>query len=512
MTGFKEGNIGGIESFQKLIPLLNKKENRLYAAKQSFESFIYIYLSHHLSIAPALFQIEQYGLAKEKRLLLLNPRGYGKSVIWSMCYPLWVILNNPYGLDLKWNKEEIVCLSNTARFAERFLKQIERELLQNPRIRADYEIKQGDVWRSDQIDLSGMGSIIALGAGAQVRGYHPTEVLIDDLEDREECKSETNRDKMNEYFFKDLYGVLRDEAEKSTRMKIIGTTVHPLCLLLELYHDEHWVKRRYPIMDGMGRPLWPEYEDEEKLVLKRKLVREDSWWSEYMLAPRVSENPTFERSWFRPYEPGMIRSSDGRKIGLRDMYIVTAMDPAISQREAGDYTAMVTIGATWDAKDPHIYVLDARRGHWTLSKQITELMAAQEKYPGSVQLIETIAYQKALYLEYRRRLDQERMNVRVLEIEPDKDKGRRANAVTPMFQRGQVYFDFQDPMQHLLMDELVLFDYEKRKSGRDDFVDAIVHAVTYIQDWMHRRKKSDENSGELKVMFTPQGRNYARAI
>lgn len=500
-----------MDEFTKLIPLLDRKENRLYAAKHSFLAFMMIYMSHHLRIRPADFQIEQYGLARDPRLLLLNPRGYGKSIVWSICYPMWVVLNNPYDLDLKWNKEEIVCLSNTARFAERILKGIERELTQNPRIKSDYDPKPGEIWRTDQLDIAGMGSIVALGAGAQVRGYHPTEVLIDDLEDREECKSEVNRDKMREYFFQDLYGVLRDEQGMKTRMKVIGTTVHPLCLLLELYAMDWWTKRRYPIMDGQGKPLWSAYENEEKLKFKRDTVGEIAWWSEFMLDPLVSENPTFERQWFRSYEPGMLRSNDGQKIGLRDMYIVTAIDPAISQRDAGDYSAIVTLGATWDEKDPRVYVLDARRGHWTLSRQITELFASQEKFPGSVQLIETVAYQKALYLEYKNRLDQERMNVKVIEVTPDKDKGRRANAVQPIFQKGMVYFDYGDPIQKILMDELVLFDYEKRKSGRDDFVDAIVHAMTYIQEWMRRRKSKQGDRKAPTLMWSATNPIYAGA-
>lgn len=510
-NGFERGAIGSLDEFVSLIPHLDKKENRLYAAKKSFAHFMLIYMSHHLTIAPAQFQLEQYKLAKEKRLLLMTPRGYGKSVIWSTAYPLWVLLNNPFDLDLKWNKEELICLSATADFAERWIRSHKRELEANPRIINDYAPEKGEIWRSNQIELKGRGSITAVGAGAQIRGIHPTELIIDDLEDRAESKSEPVREEMREYFYKDLWGTVRNEKGKETRVKIIGTPVHPLALLPELYMKDWWEKRCYPIMDGGGNPLWPEYENKDALMTKRLHMGEMAWWSECMLAPKVAENPVFERDSFQFYEPGFLRSSDGGKIGLKDMYIVTCIDPAISQKDSGDYTAIVTYGATWDEKDPRIFCLDARRGHWLIGRQISEMMALLERFPGSAQLIETVAYQNALYHEYKRRLDMERLDVKVIAITPDKDKGRRAHVVQPLFQRRQVFFDNTDPNQRILMDELTLFDYEKRKTGRDDLVDASVYALTHIQDWMRRRKKKVGDHKELNLCWTPTNPIYVGA-
>lgn len=505
-------------SFESIRPYFethkDAKQNRLYAAKNSFKWFFYLYLGHYLYLKPAPFQIEQFRLAKEGRLLAVQPRGYGKSVTWSIGYPLWVMLNNPYELDMKWQKEDIFMISNTASLAEKWIRFIKRELTDNSRILTDYEPTPGDIWRTDEIELAVRGKphgrIVARGSGAQIRGEHPTELLIDDLENREEAASEGPREKMKEYFYQDLWGALRHEKGHQTRVKIVGTFVHPLALLPELYEKDWWEKRRYAVYNADGTPLWPEKMDDAKLRELRAQIPETAWASEYMNAPIVSENPTFMREWFRPYEPGMVRDASGKKITLRDMYIVTAIDPAISQRDSGDYTAITTYGATWDEKEPRIYCLDARRGHWTMSRQITELLAAYEKFPGAVQLIEVVAYQKALYYEYKEHLDREHLNIRVIELERDKDKGRRANVVTPLFQKGVVCFDFGDTMQKILMDELVLFDYSKRKHGRDDFVDATVDCVTYIDRWMRRRKKKVGKKKGLTVMYEPTNPIYGR--
>lgn len=494
----------------------NARGNRLKAARDSFKWFMYLYLSHYLTIKPAPFQLEEFRLAREPRLLIVEPRGYGKSVKWSIGYPLWVILNNPYELDMKWQKEDLFCLSNTAALAEKWIRYHKRELTENSRILADYEPEPGRIWRNDEIEVKvggkPRGRIIARGAGAQIRGEHPSEIVIDDLENREEAASEGPREKMKEYFYQDVWGTIRHEKGRETRTKIVGTFVHPLALLPELYNKDWWVKRLYAVYNPDGSPLWPEYMEDGKLQELRSRLPETAWAAEYMNAPIVSENPTFLRDWFKPYEPGMLRDGSGKKIGLSDMYIVTAIDPAISQRDGADYTAITTYGATWDEKNPCVYLLDARRGHWPMSTQITELFAAHEKYPTADQLIETIAYQKALYYEYKERLEREHLNIKVIEIEPDKDKGRRANAVTPMFQRGLVHFDFTDKMHQIVMDELALFDYSKRRHGRDDFVDTTVNCLTRIDEWFRRRKKHKTRKRGLHIMWEPNSPIYGGRV
>lgn len=492
------------EAFEKLRPHFEVKENRLHAARESFLWFCLLYFPQRFTIPMGDFQREMFDLSMEERLLIVMPRGYGKSVVWSEMYPLWVLLNNPYNLDLHRRKEDVFMISNTANLAEKWIRSHKASLTDTSSLLYhDYKPSQGNIWRNDEIEIvvNGQlhGRIVARGQGAQVRGEHPTELLLDDLENREEAASEGPREKMREYFFQDLWGAIRHEDGNETRVKIVGTFVHPLALLPELYDKDWWTKRKYAVYKQDGSPLWPEYMNDEKLQELRSQMPETAWASEYMNQPIVSENPTFMRDWFKPYEPGLIRDASGQKITTHDMLIVTAIDPAISQRDSGDYTAIATFGATWDEKEPRVFCLDARRGHWTMSRQITELLSSYERNPGSIQLIEVVAYQKALYYEYKERLDREHLNIRVIEMERDKDKGRRANVVTPMFQRGWIHFDHGDRMQQILMDELALFDYSKRKTGRDDFVDVTVDCLTYIGEWFRRRRHGKKKGKAIIV-------------
>jgi len=480
--------------------------NRLFVAKESFYWFCRIYLSHFFTIPIAAFQRELFDLCKEEWLLIVMPRGYGKSYVWSIAYPLWVILNNPYNFKLRWKQEEIVLISNTLALAEKWIKIQKKELCFNERIVGDYLPTEGDTWRVDEYEINVRGrmhgKIIAKGSGTQIRGDHPSEVLIDDLEDRLEAKSEGPRQNMSEYFYQDLLGVLREEGTVKARLKIVGTFVHPLALLPELYSQDWWTKRKYAVVKPDGTPLWPEYKNAEQLKELRRRVKEPAWWSEYMSAPIVSEDPTFRREWFKAYtevEPGVVRGVSGRKHRVRDLYKVCKIDPAISQRDAGDYSAILVYGACFD--DPEeIFLLDACRGHWTLSRQISEMLDVHEKYPGTLQIIETVAYQKALYYEFKERCDHDALNIRVIEEVPDKDKGRRAHAVQPLFQANKVHFNHELPGHGIVMDELAMFDYEVRKHGRDDYVDCTSGCLAHLDLWLRRRRKGRDR-GESKPIL-----------
>jgi len=494
--------------FEALRPELDKKENRIYASKKSFKFFLFIYMSHYLTLKPADFHLESWEGAFKDRTCQLWFRGSGKSVIWSVCYPLWKLLLNPDDLDLKWQKYDIFCISKTSSLVEKWIRIQKRELTENTRIIADFAPDQGEIWRNDEYELNGRGRVRAIGVGGQFRGEHPTDAILDDIEDREEAKSESNRDKLREWFYGDFMGALRMEEGKDVRVKIIGNCVHPLGIMQELYKLDWWESTKYALykQDGVT-PSWPEYMDVDKIEDLRSKIPEPIYMAEYMNSPIISENPTFERKHFMKYEPGMLRGPDGKKLNYRDMLLITSHDPAISTRDGADYSAVTQWGVVM-GKEPKIYLLECRRGHWSAPKQITELLSLYEKYPGTAQLIETVGGFEALYQEYKDRLERERLNIKIHSIKPHKDKGIRANSVIHLFERGMVYFDHTDRMQNLLMDELVLFDYSTRKHGRDDWVDSTTQALNYIDELIRRYTKKANRKKGFSLLWEPTNPIY----
>ena len=466
------------------------RANRLYAAKHSFKWFMLLYMSHFLTHKPADFQLESYEKAKDERLLQVWPRGFGKSITWSVCYPLWVVLNNPFNLDLKQHIEDIFCISNAGPLAEKWIRFHKRELTTNSRILADYRVEPGEIWRVDQIEINKNGHVIgritAKGSGAQIRGEHPTELLIDDLEDREEARSETLRKKTEEYFFQDLWGTLRHKAPGRTRVKIVGTFVHPLALLPKLYNKDWWTKVKYAVYKPDGSPLWPDYMDKhalEELRMQLEDVSSSAWASEYMNQPIISENPIFVDNWIQTYEEeNDVRFLRDKKQGL---YTVIALDPAISRRDKSDFSAIVTISSNFESK-PNFYVRNKGvvRGHWPIHHTISELARLYQKFQANAVVIETVAFQQAIADEFRRYCENNRWFPRIIEIKPDQDKERRAHAVAPLLERGQVFFDTSDVMVQHLVDEMLVFP----TGDHDDLVDAFDYSLAELKRWAGRER------------------------
>jgi predicted phage terminase large subunit-like protein len=201
--------------------------------------------------------------------------------------------------------------------------------------------------------------------------------------------------------------------------------------------------------------------------------------SEFQNEPIISENPIFVKQWFKKYESD---SEVFKRESAQGLYTVVSVDPAISKQETADYTAIVSVSATF-GNESKFYVRKPIRGHWTLNQTVSEAVKIYDQYQASALIVETTAYQEALADEIRRFCDDNRRYIRILEIKPDKDKERRAHVVAPLLEQGRVYFDHNDEMTQKLMEEMIVFP----TGDRDDMVDSLVYCLTELKYWQVRR-------------------------
>ena len=73
---------------------------------------------------------------------------------------------------------------------------------------------------------------------------------------------------------------------------------------------------------------------------------------------------------------------------------------------------------------------------------------------------------------------------------PTESKLHRAFGVQGLVQSGRVYFDYDDPDQLQLMNDLRVFIGDDKMP--DDRVDGLVHGLTDIKDWGGRLQKSPD--------------------
>ena len=151
--------------------------------------------------------------------------------------------------------------------------------------------------------------------------------------------------------------------------------------------------------------------------------------------------------------------------------VYVGVDPAISKKDTADYTAIVVMGVV----EQNVYELESKRGRWSLHETLEEVKRVYKTWMPMMIGVEENAYQKAL----SEVLVRECPWLPIHSFKADKDKRRRAEGVTGMFQRGCVYLSNPD-----LIEELKLFTGTEHDS-HDDLVDACVYALHLVQRYCY---------------------------
>lgn len=450
--------------------------------KPSAADWCCFYLSHYFSLPFSQQHEETFNLVDDesiKRACIRGPRLFGKSIPISFGYPLYCICERP-------SVNRLMIISETSDLAKHWVREIKNELETNQWILSNpkYGDMKTEKWTEDHfICKRPDGSKIEIKAksyGAQIRGFHPQILIVDDAESLENTNTEDQRKKVRNWFNRDVINVLAED-DPDARLLVIGTRLHPLSLLTGIFDRPGWVCRRFVAINPDGTSIWPEKWPIDALKRRRADIGTIAFNAEFMDEPIVSENPVFFKQWFKGYTEDSALFQGDLKKGL---YTVAFTDPAISNKDSADYTAIVTVSATFD-KDTRFYIRPGGviRGHWPINQQVSQVVDIHDKFKCKAVGFETVAYQEALAQEFRRFMRDHRRHVQVIEIKPDKDKERRAHAVAPYFERGQVYIDFSDKNSSTLLDECIMFP----TGDRDDYVDALVYAMSELINWSQRK-------------------------
>lgn len=415
------------------------------------------------------------------RFVLAAPREHAKSTIISFLYPMWCIA---YQL-----KHFILIVSNSSSEARDFVSDIKEELEQND----DYLICFGQMetlsrWTSSDIITKTGIRVLAKGAGSSMRGLkksgnRPDLVIGDDLEDEEMVESAMRRDKLHHWFNKTLINVMG----KTGQIGIIGTILHYDAVLVRLLEgkkkDPRWFVKIYQAewtaTDAKGvafkQTLWPEWWDIERLLFRRADIGEYAYQSEFLNNPIDDKTALIKRNWIYGDDrqvlfdlKDMPKITDGERIGEWDFVKkVGAIDPAISQKETADFTALGSAGV---CKEGYIWVYQAAHKRITLKGQVDWICESHEANDYDVFGIETVAYQTALKQEVDRISRELGIYVPTQRLIPTRDKVARVKLLSVYFEQGIIKIE-----RHLadLINELLVFP----KGEHDDLVDLLVYLV-----------------------------------
>ncbi|MFH1265280.1 MAG: hypothetical protein ABIK89_06090 [Planctomycetota bacterium] len=455
------------------------------------------------------------------KLNVLGPRGGAKSTIGTLAYPLRAAVERwePY----------VWIVSDTRHQACAHLENIKSELLDNPRLAADYPdaIGKGPVWRSGSIVLPNGVAIEAFGTGQRIRGRRrradrPTLIVCDDLQNDGHMLSALQRDHSRTWF----HGTLLKAGTSRTNVVSLATALHREALAVELDKTSGWQSRvfkairRWPEnmsfweqwealytdlaspryreaarafyhehrdeMDAGAVVLWPEEEDLYTLMCIRAESGRTAFEREKQnspINPDLCEWPESyfdERIWFDDWP--------------NDLRIKTlSLDPSKGvDARRGDYSAFVMLGV---GRQGTLYVEAdlARRPTPEIVAQGVELY---RNFQPDAFGVETNQFQELLAAEFETEFRRQGiLAARPWMLNNRVHKQVRIRRLGPFLSSGRLRFKSNSPSTRLLVDQLKEFPI----GDHDDGPDAAEMAVRLATELLNGTPADDGLGNRLPV-------------
>lgn len=441
----------------------------IFKRRENIHLFGWFVARPYFPLETPLFHKEILDLISDKnnrRIGVIAPRGHAKSTTVDMTYPLWA--------GCFQQEEFVVIISDTYTQAAEFINALKDEFEHNPKIKWLFGNMRGDDWQDGEFVLSNGIKYAAKGSGMKIRGIRhrhtrPTLMIFDDIENDENIKSAEQRQKLYHWFTKAAIPALA----RGGRAVVIGTILHFDSLVNKVMKQQDvfksWQTRVFYAItteeDGTERALWSEHRSLEKLRAMRDdpsdqdFIGSITFAQEYQHKPFSEEDAIIQPDWIKECEPSQVPDKHTR------LARVLTIDPAASERQTADFTAMIVADLYTDG---NVYIRAIRNQRTSPSVTADTVRELDEIYKPQVIGIE----KGALGLVFRDLLE----GLPVIGLEPDKDKVRRLLAVSRFFEAGRVYTVKNIQNGQAFREQLIEFP----KGTHDDMVDAAAYAVRLL--------------------------------
>lgn len=436
--------------------------------ERNIEAFARFFVPHVLSYEVPKFHKEIYGAVQGlKRLVVSAPRGFAKSTILKI-FALHSLLFR--------TRKDICIVSASEGLAVEHALFIKQELESNQRILRYFGDLRSDKWNERHLVVRHpdgfMSALRAKGAGAQIRGFRPDCLLLDDIETDESVESEEQRKKLKNWLFRACINCLLPGGQ----LAVFGTPIHPLAVICDLLETPNkWTKLRYKAykdgVEAKGHELWPEARPHEWLQQRKAEIGSLAFASEYMDDPRTDESS--------PIKPGQIRYWKE----LPDQYnSVIAIDPAYSEDAKSDFKVAVHILID---VNHNRYLNTYIRTHEATGDFMDACLNLYLQNKGTITAfgVPASGTEKEFYRSFLNRAQERGINPPFVELtntfitatgEAVKAKKRRViAALQPLFESGKYYIN---ESHFEARDELLTIG----SSRWDDLVDAMSYAESIL--------------------------------
>lgn len=411
---------------------------------------------HHKLILQTLERVER---GEVKRLLITMPPRHGKSLIASENFPAWYLGRN--------QEHSIIHACHTQDLADDFGRKV-RNQLNSPDYQAVFPgvTTSSDSNSAKRFNMSGRGSYFAVGVGGPVTGRGANLLIIDDpIKTMEQAESETQRQKMVQWFNSVAYTRLAPEAA----IVVIQTRWHEGDLAGHLLSNspEKWTVLSLPAIaeagDVLGRSpgdaLWPEAFPATRLETIKQTVGSRVWTSLYQQKPSPEAGGIIKLDWFKRF----------RTAPANPIRIIQSWDTAKKPKEIND----PSVCSTWFETETGTYLIDVVRHRWEFPDLVRMSKSKAAQYNPHCILIEDAASGTSLIQTL-----QSGTMLPVIGITPTEAKEIRAQACAPFIESGRVYLPEEAPWLPDFEVELLQFP----NGNHDDQVDSTTQYINWARE------------------------------
>lgn len=420
------------------------------------------------------------------RSIINIPPRYLKSIICSVAWPAYLLGKDP--------TTNIICVSYSGELAEKFahdcrnvmLSDWYRELFPLTRLHKsrhavnDFETTRG-------------GGRQAASIGGVLTGRGGDWIIIDDPLKPMDAMSDTQREKVNEWYGSTLYSRLND---KSTgRIILIMQRLHQNDLtgyLLEtdakFHHvklpiiateEERWFFKNRITREGniiirnKGDLLHPGRDTVEVIKDLQDSLGEYGFAGQYQQEPCPLEGGIIKESWLQYYDETTSTIAEPKQLFI-------SWDTANKTGENNAYSACCVILMT---KDYKFYLVEVIRGRWETPELFDKIREVYNKWKYDKNagnyvklLIEDKASGEYLIPMINRAFDQCGYQFNAVAVKPSMDKISRLQAISVLIEKGNVLFPkMGDSWWADFIKELLSFPGSKHK----DQVDALSQCINF---------------------------------
>lgn len=463
--------------------ILNDPILRRRLATESHYHFFHLYFPHYIEYPTADFQKEIFSLIQNdeyQQAVIVAFRGSAKSTIVTLSNPIWSIVGKP-------QKKFVLIVSQTQQQARFHLSNIKIELEQNTLLTHDFNIHidHEDEWRYDSLVLSNYGARIhSVSIGESMRGirekqYRPDLIICDDIEDLNSVKTQESRDITFDWFNKTLIPM----GKPTTKIIVVGNLLHEDSFIMRMKEkiksgSQEKVYKSYPIVDESGISLWPgKYPSPNAVEKEKSKLSYDAWMQEYMLKIVRRDDQVVQPEWIGYYDE--LPST----LGNNFRYAVISTDLAISEKEAADFTALLTAYVFGYEDKTKVYIVPFpinKRMDFPKTIEIIKSTYQSLVNQGLITkvFIEEVNYQKSL----TQQLLVEGIKANGITVS-GQDKRARLAQTTGWMQSARILFPKKGCES--LINQLVYFGVEKH----DDLADAFSLLILELMKNYRRRAR-----------------------